>query len=86
MESDSGKMAVSRSEFMAFSRQQVRDFVLENDVLDRENADKLFNQQVKGATLLRSSAKEVMDLFGLLGGPAKDLVDKLAEMFPGEEH
>ena len=78
-------MDVSRSEFMAFDKKQVHKFVLEKAMLSKELADQLLGQEVDGDTLLRSSAQEVKDLYGLPGGPAKCLVDKLAAMFPGEE-
>ena len=78
-------MDVSRSEFMAFDEKQVHKFVLEKAMLSKGLADQLLGQEVDGDTLLRSSAQEVKDLFGLPGGPAKRLVDKLAAMFPGEE-
>jgi hypothetical protein len=78
-------MEASRSEFMAFSKEKVRDFVVQKALLRPEHADMLFGQEVKGDTLLRSSAQDVKDLYGLPGGIAKDLVDTLAEMFPGEE-
>jgi hypothetical protein len=78
-------MEISRSEFMAFSCEQVHEFVLKKPLLRQEHADKLLKNEVDGSTLLRSSAKDVVDLYGLPGGPAKHLVDELEEIFPGED-
>jgi hypothetical protein len=76
-------MELTREDFKAFGSEQVRAFVLEEDVLDEEDAGKLVTSKVKGATLLQSSMEDVMK-YGLPAGAAKDLVDFLKDRFPGE--
>jgi hypothetical protein len=77
-------MDLSHEEFMAFSPEQVHAFVLKKKFLDKEDADKLVMNKVKGSTLMESSAQEVKDLYGLPGGPANELVKHLKRIFPGE--
>ena len=77
-------MEISRSEFMAFLPEKVHEFVLQRSLLRQEHADMLLKHEVKGSRLLRSSAKVVMDMFGLPGGIAVDLVEDLGKMFPDE--
>jgi hypothetical protein len=76
-------MELTREGLKAFSSEQVREFVLQEGVLDSEDAGKLVTSKVKGTTLLRSSMEDVMK-YGLPPGAAKDLVDLLKEKFPGE--
>jgi hypothetical protein len=84
VEENSRKMELSYEEFMALSPEQVHAFVLQKNLLDKEDADKLVKNKVKGSTLMESSAQEVKDLYGLPGGPANELVKHLKRNFPGE--
>lgn len=83
-EENSGKMELTREQFMGLSPEDVHAFVLEKNFLDKEDADKLVKNKVKGSTLMESSAQEVKDLYGLPGGPANELVKNLKRIFPGE--
>jgi hypothetical protein len=79
------KMEISRQEFEDFSPKKVHEFVREKSLLDEEEAVKLLNNKVDGYALLHSPVDEVRNVYGLLPGPAKSLVGKLAQMFPGED-
>ena len=75
-------MELTREAFKEFDPDQVCQYVVHQKWVKKEEAEKLAQSQVKGSTLLRSSMQDVI-LFGLLPGPAKDLVDALRDKFPG---
>jgi hypothetical protein len=64
-------MDVSRSDFKAFTKEQVHEFVLKTSLLRQEHAKMLLDNEVEGSTLLDSSELDVKNLYGLPGGTAK---------------
>ena len=78
-------MAISRSNFEDFLPEQVHEFVCVRRLLDKEEAAKLLKNKVDGYALLHSSEDEVKREYGLLPGPAKSLVGRLMQMFPGQD-
>ncbi len=84
-EENSGKMHLTRSDFMLFTPAQVREFAMEKARLEEEDADLLVKHKVNGDRLLRSTARDAITLYELPGGSAKDLFETLAKTFPGEK-
>ena len=77
-------MAVSRADFMKFTKDEVFNFALKEGLLDEDDAKKLLVNKVNGYALLQCSMEQAIEWLGLLHAPATSLVGQLKERFPGK--